>query len=143
MKLMSLVFVRTSELIGGKWPEWDREARRWNIPAERMKMKTPHIVPLSSQAVALLKETHQSTGKGRFVFPSERSPLRPMSDGTLTAALRTLGYSREQMTVHGFRHMASTLLNESAKWRADAIERQLQMAPTSRCWMALSASVTA
>jgi hypothetical protein len=66
-----------------------------------------------------------------------------MSDGTLTAALRTLGYSREQMTVHGFRHMASTLLNESAKWRADAIERQLQMAPTSRCWMALSASVTA
>jgi integrase len=129
LQLSPLLFVRPSELRESEWGEFDLDAAVWRIPAERTKMKTPHLVPLSSQAIALLREIHHLTGKGRFVFPSERTPLRPMSDGTLTAALRTLGYARGQMTVHGFRHMASTLLNESGKWRGDAIERQLAHMP--------------
>ena len=90
-----------------------------------MKGKVPHVIPLSQQAIALLKEVQALTGSGRLVFPSERGHKRPMSANTLNAALRTLGYSKQQMTAHGFRHMASTLLNESGKWRHDAIERQL------------------
>lgn len=129
LQLAPLLFVRPSELREAEWKEFELETALWRIAAERMKMKTAHLVPLSSQAVALLQEIKQLTGKGRYIFPSERTHLRAMSDGTLTAALRTLGYARDQMTIHGFRHMASTLLNESGKWRADAIERQLAHMP--------------
>jgi integrase len=129
LRLAPLLFARPSELREAEWREFDLNAAIWRIPAERMKMKTAHLVPLSAQALALLREVQQLTGSGRYVFPSERTNLRAMSDGTLTAALRSLGYSREQMTVHGFRHMASTLLNESGKWRPDAIERQLAHMP--------------
>ena len=88
-------------------------------------MNREHIVPLSKQAAAILTEANRLTGGGRFVFPCVRTPLRPMSENTLNAALRRLGYSSEDMTAHGFRSTASTLLNESGKWSADAIERAL------------------
>ena len=88
-------------------------------------MKREHVVPLSRQAVAILKEAHALTGTGRFVFPGQRTSRRPMSENTLNAALRRLGYSSNEMTAHGFRSTASTLLNESGKWSPDAIERAL------------------
>ena len=88
-----------------------------------MKMKKEHFVPLSTQAVAILKEAQGLTGGGRYVFPGQRTPKRPMSENTLNGALRRLGYSGEEMTSHGFRALASTLLNESGKWSPDAIER--------------------
>jgi integrase len=119
------VFVRPGELRCAEWREFDLDAAEWRIPAERMKMRSPHFVPLSKQAVAILREIHPLTGSGKFVFPSERGRDRPMSANTLNAALRTLGFTKEQMTSHGFRHMASTLLNESSLWNGDAIERQL------------------
>ena len=125
LQLAPLVFVRPGELRAAEWKEFDLQASEWRIPASRMKMKAPLLVPLSQQALALLKEVQMLTGEGRYVFPSERSPFRPMSANTLNSALRTLGFSKEQMTSHGFRHMASTLLNESGKWHRDAIERQL------------------
>jgi integrase len=90
-----------------------------------MKMNREHVVPLSAQAVAILKEARQLTGNGRYVFPSVRTPLRSMSENTLNAALRRLGYGTDEMTSHGFRSTASTLLNESGKWSVDAIERAL------------------
>ncbi|MGH9586060.1 MAG: tyrosine-type recombinase/integrase [Acidobacteriaceae bacterium] len=96
----------------------------WRIPATRMKMRTPHFAPLSSQAVEILRELQPLTGSGRFVFPGERSRDRPMSNNTVNAALCRLGYTNAQMTGHGLRSMASTLLNEQG-WHPDAIERQL------------------
>lgn len=90
-----------------------------------MKMKREHVVPLSKQAVAILTEARGLTGAGRFVFPGQRTPKRPMSENTLNAALRRLGYGVDEMTSHGFRSTASTLLNESGKWTPDAIERAL------------------
>ncbi len=140
LQLAPLLFVRPGELRQAEWSEFDLDAAVWRIPAARMKMKSAHLVPLSTQALALLQEIKQLTGSGRYVFPSERTHMRSMSDGTLTAALRTLGYSREQMTVHGFRHMASTLLNESGKWRADAIERQLAHMPRDEMRAAYNAA---
>lgn len=125
LQLAPLLFVRPGELRTAEWSELDLDAAEWRIPADKMKMRAPHFVPLSAQAVALFREVHAVTGTGRYVFPSERSRARPMSANTLNAALRALGFTKEQMTTHGFRHMASTLLNESGKWRADAIERQL------------------
>jgi len=125
LRLAPLLFVRPGELRAARWAEIDLEAAEWTIPADRMKMRRPHIVPLSVQAVALLREVRPITGKGEFVFPSERGHQRPMSENTLLAALRALGYSKEQMTPHGFRHMASTLLHESRQWRSEVIERQL------------------
>jgi integrase len=95
------------------------------MPAEKMKMRKPHHVPLSRQSVAILQEIRSITGPGGFVFPSMRSRTRPMSENTLNAALRRLGYASNEMTAHGFRAMASTLLNESGKWSSDAIERAL------------------
>ncbi|MFT3905791.1 MAG: tyrosine-type recombinase/integrase [Steroidobacteraceae bacterium] len=126
LRLLPLVFVRPGELRGARWAEMDLDAERpeWRIPAERMKMGVLHIVPLSSQAVAVLKEIQPLSGAGELVFPGERSRLRPLSENTLNAALRRLGYTKEQMTAHGFRSMASTLLNEQG-WHRDAIERQL------------------
>lgn len=125
LRLAPLVFVRPGELRTAEWSEFDLDEGEWRIPAAKMKMRAPHFVPLSRQAIEILRELHQLTGKGRYVFPSERGRSRPMSSNTINAALRGLGYSKTQMTGHGFRHMASTLLNESSKWKGDAIERQL------------------
>jgi integrase len=124
MQLAPLIFVRPGELRAAEWIEFNFEAAEWRIPAHRMKMRTVHVVPLSKQAMMILGEIRKITGEGRYVFPSVRTVKRPMSDNTLTAALRRMGYSKEEMTVHGFRSMASTLLNEQG-WNRDAIERQL------------------
>lgn len=124
LRLAPLVFVRPGELRMAEWEEFNLDEGEWRIPAARMKMRAPHFVPLSTQAVEILRELQPLTGKQRFVFPGERSHDRPMSNNTVNAALRRLGYSSEQMTGHGFRSMASTLLNEQG-WHPDAIERQL------------------
>lgn len=124
MRLAPLVFVRPGELRKAEWAEINLEAAEWRIPGAKMKMGTPHIVPLSGQALAILEELRPVTGTGRYVFPSARTGERPMSENTVNAALRRMGYSKEQMTGHGFRSMASTLLNEQG-WNRDAIERQL------------------
>lgn len=124
LRLAPLVFVRPGELRHAEWSEIDLDGAMWRIPAERMKMKAAHLVPLSTQAVAILRDLHPLTWYSDFLFPSIRSKLRPMSENTITAALRRLGYSGDEMTGHGFRSMAATRLNEMG-WRADAIERQL------------------
>jgi len=124
LQLAPLVFVRPAELRNAEWSEFDLKAGEWRIPAAKMKMRAVHIVPLSGQAVAILRELEPLTGAGRYLFPSSRGRGRPMSENTVNAALRRLGYSKEQMTGHGFRSMASTLLNEQGYHR-DAIERQL------------------
>ena len=124
LRLAPLLFVRPGELRQAEWAELDLDVAEWRIPAERMKMRTPHIVPLSSQAVEILRELHALTGAGKYVFPGARTNGRPMSENTVNAALRRLNYGSDEMTGHGFRSMASTLLNE-AGWNRDAIERQL------------------
>jgi integrase len=124
LRLAPLVFVRPGELRGAEWTEFDLDKREWRIPAERMKARVVQIVPLSTQAIAILRELQPLTGSGRYLFPSLRTPARPMSENTINGALRRLGYSGNQMTGHGFRSMASTLLNEQG-WNRDAIERQL------------------
>ena len=111
MKLMALTFVRTSELIGARWAEFDLEAGRWDIPPERMKMKTPHIVPLSSQAVTVLRTLQLVSGHGALVFPGERDHEKPMSNNTILKALERMGY-KGRMTGHGFRGIASTVMHE-------------------------------
>jgi len=112
------------ELRKAEWSEFNLEGAEWRIPAERMKMREQHIVPLSTQAIALLRELQALTGHGKYVFPGARTNERPMSENTINAALRRLGYANDQMTGHGFRSMASTLLNEQG-WHRNAIERQL------------------
>ncbi len=124
LQLAPLVFVRPGELRHAEWSEIDLDAAKWVIPAEKMKMKRMHIVPLSTQATAILKEIQPLTGHARYVFHSERTNTRPMSENTINAALRRLGYSKEQMTGHGFRGMASTRLNERG-FNVDWIELQL------------------
>ncbi|MGH8589832.1 MAG: tyrosine-type recombinase/integrase [Gammaproteobacteria bacterium] len=124
LRLASLTFVRPGELRKAEWSEFDLEGTEWRIPAERMKMRAIHVVPLSAQAVAVLHELRPLTGSGRYAFPGLRTPTRPMSENTVNAALRRLGYEKDEMTGHGFRSMASTLLNEQG-WHRDAIERQL------------------
>ena len=124
LKLSSLFFVIPGELRRAEWCEFNLPDAVWTIPAERMKMKEKHIVPLSKQAISILKELHQFSGEGRYLFPSIRTNNRPISDNTINATLRRIGYSKEEMTAHGFRSMASTLLNEQG-WNRDAIERQL------------------
>jgi integrase len=124
LRLASLTFVRPGELRKAEWTEFDLDGTEWRIPGERMKMKAPHIVPLPSQAISILRELQPITGGGRYVFPGARSIKRPMSENTVNAALRRLGYGKDEMTGHGFRSMASTLLNEQG-WNRDAIERQL------------------
>jgi len=124
LQLAPLVFVRPGELRQAEWAEIDLDAAEWRIPAVRMKMGALHIVPLASQAVAILRDLQPLTGSGRLVFPSLRSRDRAMSENTVNAALRRLGYDSDTMTGHGFRSMASTLLNEQG-WHRDAIERQL------------------
>ncbi len=124
LRLLPLVFVRSSELRYARWEEFDLDAAQWKIPAQRMKVPVPHIVPLSRQAVSVLKELLPLTGPDGYLFPSIRSAARPMSENTVNAALRNMGYASDEMTGHGFRSMASTLLNEQG-WAVDAIERQL------------------
>ncbi|MEE9425122.1 MAG: integrase arm-type DNA-binding domain-containing protein [Methylococcales bacterium] len=124
LKLAPLFFVRPGELRHAEWSDIDLEAGEWIIPAEKMKMKRIHIIPLSTQAVAILKEIQPLTGHARYVFHSERTNTRPMSENTINAALRRLGYSKEQMTGHGFRSMASIRLNEQG-FNVDWIELQL------------------
>ena len=124
LRLAPLVFVRPGELRGAEWAEFDLNAAEWRIPAERMKMKDPHIVPLSTQAVAILRKLHEITGDGKLCFPGVRTPTRPISDNTLNAALRRLGYSGAEQTAHGFRSIASTLMND-LDWNSDYIELQL------------------
>jgi integrase len=125
LRLAPLVFVRPGELRHAEWVEIDFAAAEWRISAPKMKMRRPHRVPLSRQALAIIRELQKVSGDGRWLFPSVRSVLRPISENTLNAALRRLGYSTEQMTTHGFRTMASTRLNEIGRWNPDAIERQL------------------
>lgn len=124
LQLAPLVFVRPGELRQAVWSEFDLDSAIWRIPAERMKMKAAHVVPLSTQAVDILRALWPMTGHGYYVFPSIRTDRRPMSENTINAALRGLGYSGEEMTGHGFRSMAATRLNEMG-WNSDAIERQL------------------
>jgi integrase len=126
LQLAPLVFVRPGELRRAEWSEIDLDKVEWRIPAAKMKMKVLHIVPLAKQAVAVLRELQPVTQRHNhtFVFPSERTWLRPMSNNTVNAALRSLGYAHSDMTGHGFRSTASTLLNERG-WNRDAIERQL------------------
>lgn len=124
LKLAPLVVVRPGELRKAEWAEFDLTRKEWRIPAEKMKMRDTHIVPLSPQAVAVLEELHPLTGKGAYLFPSERTPTRPMSENTVNGALRRMGYSKEELTGHGFRAMFSTLAHEHG-WPSDVIERQL------------------
>ncbi len=125
LQLSALLFVRPGELRRAEWEEIDMASRVWRIPAAKMKARQEHAVPLCSQALILFEEAKLLSGGGRYVFPSIRSPLNPMSENTVNAALRRLGFTGEEMTAHGFRAMASTLLNESNKWSPDAIERAL------------------
>jgi integrase len=132
LRLSPLVFVRPGELRKAQWPEVDLEKAEWRIPAERMKMREQHIVPLSRQAVEILRELEPLTNRAmlsrpnarRYLFPSARSHERPMSENAILAALRRMGYTNEEMTGHGFRSMASTLLHEQG-WNHQVIERQL------------------
>ena len=124
LRLAPLVFVRPGELRKAQWSEINWDKSEWVIPAERMKMREKHIVPLSRQSLEILRELQPLTGDGKYLFPSPRTSDRPMSDNAILSALRRMGYTGDQMTGHGFRSMASTLLNEQG-WHRDAIERQL------------------
>jgi integrase len=125
LKLSPHLFVRPGELRKAEWAEIDMVRAIWSLPAEKMKMRRPHRVPLSQQVLDLMKELHALTGHGRFLLPSFRSAAQCMSENTINAALRRLGYSQAEMTAHGFRAMAATLLNEMGIWNPDAIEKQL------------------
>ncbi|MFH0783187.1 MAG: integrase arm-type DNA-binding domain-containing protein [Pseudomonadota bacterium] len=124
LKLAPLTFVRPGELRHSEWSEINLDKAEWKIPAEKMKMRTTHIVPLSLQAITVLGEIKPLTGNSKYVFPSLRSGTRPMSNNTILAALRNMGYGKDEMTGHGFRAMASTILHEQG-WPSDIIERQL------------------
>ena len=125
LKFAPLVFVRPGELRQAEWVEIDLDRAEWCIPAERMKMKEPHIVPLSSQALAILRELQPLTGNGRYLFPSPRTLDRPLSDNGILSALRRMGIAKDEMTGHGFRAMARTVLDEVLGFRVDFIEHQL------------------
>ncbi len=131
LRIAPLVFVRVGELRMAEWGHFDLEGGIWTIPAEKMKMKRPHLVPLSRQAVEILTELYPLTGGGKYVFPSIRTPARPMSENTLNAALRRLGYSKDDMVAHGFRTMASTRLHEM-NWKSEIIEFQLAHADRNK-----------
>jgi integrase len=125
LQLLALLVQRPGELRHATWDEFDTDTRIWTIPTARMKMRRPHRVPLADQAITLLEELRYLTGSGTYLFPSLRSWQRPMSENTLNAALRRIGYSSDEMTAHGFRASFSTLANESGLWNPDAIERAL------------------
>lgn len=124
LKLAALTFVRPGELRCAEWYEVDFDQAEWRIPAEKMKMRSMHIVPLAEQSIAVLKELEPLSGHGKYIFPSLRTGQRPMSNNTVLAALRRMGYSKDEMTGHGFRAMSSTILHEQG-WPSDVIERQL------------------
>lgn len=124
LRLYPLLFVRSAELAEAEWSEFNFEMKEWHIPPERMKMRLPHIVPLSTQAMEILKELHAATGNGKYLFPSRHSIKMPIHYSTPLQALRALGYAKEEMCIHGFRSMASTILNEQG-YSPDWIERQL------------------
>lgn len=125
LRLTPLVFVRPGELRTMEWTEVDLEAAEWRIPGSKMKMKADHIVPLSTQALELLQAIHPATGHGKFVFPSLRTGERPMSENTINAALRGMGYAKEVHSAHGFRATARTIMDEVLGERVDLIEHQL------------------
>jgi integrase len=125
LQLLALTFTRPGELRLATWKEFDLDAGVWTIPANRMKMRRPHRIPLASQTISVLEELRTLTGQFELLFPGVRSPSRPLSENTLNAALRRLGYAKDDMSSHGFRAAASSLLNECGKWNADAIEAQL------------------
>ena len=127
MKLIALTFVRTSELIGAKWSEFDLEAARWDIPADRMKMRTPHIVPLAKQAIEVLDMLRTLSGESEWLFPGDRIAEKCMSNNTILKALERMGY-KGRMTGHGFRGLASTVLHEKG-YAHEYIELQLAHAP--------------
>ena len=125
LKLSPLVFVRPGELRTAEWAEIDLGVAEWRIPGIKMKMKADHIVPLCSQAVAILLDLQAITGHGKFVFPSIRTGERPMSENTINAALRGMGYAADVHSAHGFRAMARTIMDEVLGERVDLIEHQL------------------
>jgi integrase len=125
LKLAPMVFVRPGELRCAEWSEIDLGNALWDIPAEKMKMKQPHLVPLSDQAVEILQELHLLTGHGKYLFPGVRSARRPMSENTVNAALRYMGFDGDTMTGHGFRAIARTVLDEELGFPVDHIEHQL------------------
>lgn len=131
LRLAPLVFARPGELRHMEWAELDLDSGEWRIPAHKMKMREAHVVPLSSQAVAILRELAPLTGRGRYVFPGIRTATEPMSENTVNAALRRMGFDKDTMTGHGFRAMASTRLNEMG-WAPDVIERQLAHAERNK-----------
>ena len=132
LKLMPHVFVRPGELRHAEWSEFDLDTAVWTIPAHKTKMRRAHSVPLSQQALAIIAGIETDARLSPLLFPSLRSAKRPMSENTINAALRRLGYAQDEMTGHGFRAMASTLLNEMGKWNPDAIERQLAHADSNK-----------
>lgn len=125
LQLAPLFFVRPGELRQAEWSEFDLENAEWNIPAARMKMKVAHLVPLSSQALDVLRELQTLTGRSKYLFPCHRSFVRPMSNNAINAALRRMGFEKDEMTGHGFRAMARTILDEVLQIRPDFIEHQL------------------
>ena len=125
LRLAPLVFVRPGELRQAEWAEIDLEAAEWNIPAHKMKMREPHMVPLSRQAIEILTDLQPLTGNRAHVFPGGHDPRKPMSEAALNAALRRMGYDKTTMTAHGFRAIARTLLDEELGFRPDYIEHQL------------------
>jgi integrase len=125
LNLLPLVFTRPGELRQAEWSEMDLDRAEWNVPAERMKLREPHLVPLSAQAVTVLRDLHPLTGTGRYVFPGARSRKQPLSDMAANAALRRIGFDKATMTSHGFRAMARTILDEHLGFRPDYIEHQL------------------
>lgn len=125
LRLLPHIFVRPGELRYAEWKEFDLDNAVWTIPESKMKMRRVHKVPLSRQALEIIATLEHDASLSRFLFPSLRSANRPMSENTINGALRRLGYAKDEMTGHGFRAMASTLLNEMGRWNPDAIERQL------------------
>lgn len=131
LKLSAHVFARPGEIRQAEWSEFDLESSVWRIPASKMKMGREHVVPLPTQVVEMLTEARRVTGRGKYVFPAIGNKLRPMSENTVNMALRRMGYGPDEMTAHGFRATASSLLNECGLWSCDAIERALAHVDTN------------
>ena len=131
LKLTPYLMLRPGEIRHAEWSEIDLNKKQFRIPAEKMKMKRIHIVPLAEQAITILKQIQDLTGQGKYIFPSVRSKDRPMSENTITAALRRMGFTKDEMTAHGFRGMASTLLHENG-FKSDIIEAQLAHAERNK-----------
>jgi len=132
LRIAPHVFVRPGELRHAEWAEFDLYKAIWNLPQERMKARRPHAVPLSRQVLQMVEELRSVTGRGKYLFPSARGGGRPMSENTLNASFKRMGFDKDEVTAHGFRSTASTLLNESGRWSADAIERALAHGDTDR-----------